>query len=154
MMEVMQCGLNWNMIIQKREIFRACFDDFDFDKVALYGGTDIERILGTDRMIRSRRKIEAAIYTNPYLQEQAMHHEPQPQKRKCQEIWRKYRRHFIDIVLRIIALNNVTFDYLCFLLNCIGPWDINTIGIFAPNRFQPFPQISYLVTIFFSYHMG
>ena len=62
MMEVMQCGLNWNMMIQKREIFRACFDDFDFDKVAVYGETAIERILGTDGMIRSRRKIEAVIH--------------------------------------------------------------------------------------------
>ena len=62
MMEVMQCGLNWNMMIQKREIFRACFDDFDFDKVAVYGEADIERILGTDGMIRSRRKIEAVIH--------------------------------------------------------------------------------------------
>ncbi len=62
MMEVMQCGLNWNMMIQKREIFRACFDDFDFDKVAVYGETDIERIMGTDGMIRSRRKIEAVIH--------------------------------------------------------------------------------------------
>ncbi|MBR4220045.1 MAG: DNA-3-methyladenine glycosylase I, partial [Victivallales bacterium] len=25
MMEVMQCGLNWNMMMQKREIFRNCF---------------------------------------------------------------------------------------------------------------------------------
>ena len=24
MMEVMQCGLNWNMMMQKREIFRKC----------------------------------------------------------------------------------------------------------------------------------
>ena len=56
MMEVMQCGLNWNMMIQKREIFRNCFNDFDFDKVAAYGETDIERIMGTDGMIRSRRK--------------------------------------------------------------------------------------------------
>ena len=62
MMEVMQCGLNWNMMIQKREIFRGCFDDFDFDKVAVYGETDIEHILGTDGMIRSRRKIEAVIH--------------------------------------------------------------------------------------------
>ena len=62
MMEVMQCGLNWNMMIQKREIFRACFDDFDFDKVAVYGETDIERIMGTDRMIRFRRKVEAVIH--------------------------------------------------------------------------------------------
>ena len=36
MMEVMQRGLNWNMMIQKREIFRACFDNFDFDKVAVF----------------------------------------------------------------------------------------------------------------------
>ena len=62
MMEVMQCGLNWNMMIQKREIFRACFDNFDFDMVSAYSETDIERIMGTESMIRSRRKIEAVIH--------------------------------------------------------------------------------------------
>ena len=64
MMEVMQCGLNWNMMIQKREIFRTCFDNFDFDKVAEYGEDDIQRILNTDGMIRSRRKIEAVMERN------------------------------------------------------------------------------------------
>ena len=62
MMEVMQCGLNWNMMIQKREIFRSCFDDFDFDKVAAYDETDIEHIMGTDGMIRSRRKIKTVFH--------------------------------------------------------------------------------------------
>ncbi len=62
MMEVMQCGLNWNMMIQKREIFRACFDDFDYEKVAAYSEADILRILKTEGMIRSRRKIEAVIH--------------------------------------------------------------------------------------------
>lgn len=62
MMEVVQCGLNWNMMIQKREVFRACFDDFDFEKVAAYDEGDIERILGTEGMIRSRRKVEAVIH--------------------------------------------------------------------------------------------
>ena len=61
MMEVMQCGLNWNMMINKREIFRNCFDGFDYDKVAEYGEEDIKRILSTEGMIRSRRKIEAVI---------------------------------------------------------------------------------------------
>ncbi len=61
MMEVMQCGLNWNMMMQKRGIFRLCFDGFDYDKVAAYGETDIQRILNTDGMIRSRRKVEAVI---------------------------------------------------------------------------------------------
>ncbi len=62
MMEVMQCGLNWNMMLQKREIFRLCFDGFDFDKIAAYEETDIERIFNTEGMIRSRRKIEAIIH--------------------------------------------------------------------------------------------
>ena len=61
MMEVMQCGLNWNMMINKRDIFRECFNNFEYDKIADYDETDIERILNTDGMIRSRRKIEAVI---------------------------------------------------------------------------------------------
>ena len=40
MMEVMQCGLNWNMMINKREIFRSCFDNFEYDKIAEYGKDD------------------------------------------------------------------------------------------------------------------
>ncbi len=61
MMEVMQCGLNWNMMIQKREIFRRCFDDFDYDRIAEYGEEEIARILNEEGMIRSRRKVEAVI---------------------------------------------------------------------------------------------
>ena len=61
MMEVMQCGLNWNMMIQKREIFRACFNNFEYDLIAGYEEEDIGRIMGVKGMIRSRRKIEAII---------------------------------------------------------------------------------------------
>lgn len=61
MMEVMQCGLNWDLMINKRDIFRKCFDNFDYNKIAKYDEKDIERILNTEGMIRSRRKIEAVI---------------------------------------------------------------------------------------------
>ena len=61
LMEVMQCGLNWTMMLKKREIFRSCFDNFDYEKIALYKEADIERILGTEGMIRSRGKINAVI---------------------------------------------------------------------------------------------
>ena len=61
MMEVKKCGLNWNMIINKREIFRACFDNFEFDKIAKYDNKDIKRILSFEGMIKSERKIEAVI---------------------------------------------------------------------------------------------
>lgn len=60
-LEVMQCGLNWNMMINKREIFRACFDGFDFDKIASYDKADVARIMQTKGMIKSPRKIEAII---------------------------------------------------------------------------------------------
>ena len=61
MMEVMQCGLNWNMMLQKHEVFRECFAGFDYDQIAHFEERDIERILNTEGMIRSRRKIEAII---------------------------------------------------------------------------------------------
>jgi len=62
MLEVMQCGLNWNMMLQKREIFHHCFDHFDFDRIAAYTEEDIARIMAVPGMIRSRRKIEAVIH--------------------------------------------------------------------------------------------
>ena len=61
MMEAMQCGLSWNLIIKKREIFRSCFDGFDYDKIAGYAETAVNRIMNTEGMIRSPRKIEAII---------------------------------------------------------------------------------------------
>lgn len=60
-MEVMQCGLSWGLMIKKREIFRHCFDNFEFEKVATYDEADTKRIMNTEGMIRSERKIEAII---------------------------------------------------------------------------------------------
>lgn len=62
MMEVMQCGLSWDLMMKKREIFRACFDGFDFVTISAYGEKDVRRILAAPGMIRSRRKIEAVIH--------------------------------------------------------------------------------------------
>ena len=62
MYEVLQCGLSWDTIIQKRAAIRAAFERFDFEKIARYGERDIARILAAPGMIRSRRKIEAIIH--------------------------------------------------------------------------------------------
>lgn len=61
MLEAMSCGLSWNLILKKRDILRACFDDFDFYKVATYDGNHVKSIMEYPGMIRSRRKIEAMI---------------------------------------------------------------------------------------------
>jgi len=61
MLEVMQCGLNWDLVIKKRQVFSQCFDACDYDRIATYGHSDIERILNTPGMIKSMRKIQAII---------------------------------------------------------------------------------------------
>lgn len=60
-LEVMQCGLSFGLVLRKRRILRSCFDDFDFDRVASYGEADVARIMATEGMIRSERKIRAVI---------------------------------------------------------------------------------------------
>lgn len=60
-LEVMQCGLNWTMILKKREILKKCFDDFDFNKIALYNDNNIKKIMKSEGMIKSERKIKAII---------------------------------------------------------------------------------------------
>ena len=60
-LECLQCGLSWDLMLKKREIFRRCFDNFDYEKIAAYGDADVERILNTEGMIRSPRKVQAVI---------------------------------------------------------------------------------------------
>lgn len=61
LMEAMSCGLSWVLMLKKQRIFEACFADFDYDKVAAFNDADVERILNTEGMIRSKSKIEAMI---------------------------------------------------------------------------------------------
>ena len=60
-LECLQCGLSWDLMLKKRETFRQCFDNFEFDRIAAYGDADVERILNTPGMIRSPRKVAAII---------------------------------------------------------------------------------------------
>ena len=60
-LEVMQCGLSWDTVLRRREVLRACFDGFDFEKVAAYTEADVQRIMNTPGMIHARRKIEAIV---------------------------------------------------------------------------------------------
>lgn len=60
-LEVMQCGLNWTMMLKKRNVFKACFDDFDYKAIARFNEEKIEQILQTEGMIKSRRKVNAII---------------------------------------------------------------------------------------------
>ena len=60
-LEGFQAGLSWITILRKRENFRAAFARFDFEVVAGFDETDVERLLGDAGIIRHRGKIEATI---------------------------------------------------------------------------------------------
>ena len=47
--------------MKKREIFRACFDNFEYDRIAAYDESDVRRILNTEGMLKSERKVRAII---------------------------------------------------------------------------------------------
>lgn len=61
MMEVMQCGLSWILMLKKRATFRKCFDNFDYEKIACYDEDKVQEIMTEPDMIKSIRKINAVI---------------------------------------------------------------------------------------------
>lgn len=60
-LEGFQSGLSWRTILAKRENFRAAFDGFDFNRIAAFTETDVERLLQDDGIVRHRGKIAAVI---------------------------------------------------------------------------------------------
>ncbi|MDQ1728996.1 MAG: DNA-3-methyladenine glycosylase [Pyrinomonadaceae bacterium] len=60
-LEGAQAGLSWEIILNKREGYRAAFGGFDAAKVAKYGERERKRLLADERIVRNRLKIGAAI---------------------------------------------------------------------------------------------
>lgn len=72
MLEGFQAGLSWQVILRKREAFRAAFAGFDPVAVADFGAEDVERLMGNAGIVRARAKIEATIRgAQIYLEMQA-----------------------------------------------------------------------------------
>ncbi|WGQ10769.1 DNA-3-methyladenine glycosylase I [Pedobacter gandavensis] len=60
-MEINQAGLSWETILKKEESFRKAYHGFNIKKVATYGESDRERLLGDPGIIRNKLKVNAAI---------------------------------------------------------------------------------------------
>jgi DNA-3-methyladenine glycosylase I len=60
-LEGMQAGLSWSLILRKREAFRAAFDGFDAEAVARYGEEKVSALLQDAGIVRNRMKILAAV---------------------------------------------------------------------------------------------
>jgi DNA-3-methyladenine glycosylase I len=60
-LEAAQAGLNWTMVLNKREGYRRAFSQFDPEKVARYTKARIDKLVADPGIIRNRLKIESAV---------------------------------------------------------------------------------------------
>ncbi len=68
-LEGFQSGLSWRTILNKREGFRQAFAGFDFQRVARFTESDVNRLLQDPGIVRHRGKIEAVIHNAARAQE-------------------------------------------------------------------------------------
>lgn len=60
-LDAMQAGLSWQIVLRKRNSFARALDGFDPRRVAKYGERDLARLIATEGIIRNRQKLAAAI---------------------------------------------------------------------------------------------
>ena len=60
-LEGAQAGLSWSTILNKRQTYRAAFDNFDAAKIARYGDRKVAALLADPGIVRNRLKVAAAI---------------------------------------------------------------------------------------------
>ena len=61
LLEGAQAGLSWITVLNKRENYRQAMDDFNAEKIALYGEVKKQQLLSNSGIIRNRLKIDSAI---------------------------------------------------------------------------------------------
>ncbi|MES2026952.1 MAG: DNA-3-methyladenine glycosylase I [Pseudomonadota bacterium] len=60
-LEGAQAGLSWSTILNKRETYRAAFDQWDAGKIARYDAKKVASLLADPGIVRNKLKVAAAI---------------------------------------------------------------------------------------------
>lgn len=60
-LEGVQAGLSWSLILKKRAGYLQAFDSFDAHKIAQYDDRKVQELLANPEIVRNRLKIQAAI---------------------------------------------------------------------------------------------
>ena len=60
-LEGVQAGLSWSLILKKRAGYFQAFDGFDAHKIARYDDRNVQELLANPEIVRNRLKIQAAI---------------------------------------------------------------------------------------------
>ncbi len=61
-LEINQAGLSWTTILNKQDNFRKAFENFQIERISVYGQADFERLMNDAGIIRNRLKIAAVIH--------------------------------------------------------------------------------------------
>ncbi|RMG01413.1 MAG: DNA-3-methyladenine glycosylase I [Acidobacteria bacterium] len=61
LLETMQAGISWAIVLSKREAIRKAFDDFNPYEIASYDDRRIEMLLANPQIIRNSLKIRSAV---------------------------------------------------------------------------------------------
>jgi DNA-3-methyladenine glycosylase I len=69
----LQAGLSWSIILKKREYLRSAFDNFDPLVIASYGAAKIDQLLTDKGVIRNHKRIDC--------------HEHRSEKKRFQVRW-------------------------------------------------------------------
>jgi DNA-3-methyladenine glycosylase I len=56
-----QAGLSWSTILNKRDAYRAAFDNFEPEKIARYTQKKVDKLMSNIAIVRNKRKIASAI---------------------------------------------------------------------------------------------
>jgi DNA-3-methyladenine glycosylase I len=56
-----QAGLSWEIVLRKREAYRAAFDNFDPARIAKYDARKIRALLQNAGLVRNKLKMRAAV---------------------------------------------------------------------------------------------
>jgi DNA-3-methyladenine glycosylase I len=60
-LEGVQAGLSWSLILKKRDGYLQAFDGFDAHKIAQYDDRKVQELLANPEIVRNRLKIQAPI---------------------------------------------------------------------------------------------
>jgi DNA-3-methyladenine glycosylase I len=73
-LEGVQAGLSWSLILNKRAGYRRAFDDFDAHKIAGYDDRKIQELLANPEIVRNRLKVQATMQNARAFLEVQSHH--------------------------------------------------------------------------------
>jgi DNA-3-methyladenine glycosylase I len=60
-LEGAQAGLNWELVLKKRDGYRKAFADYDLRKIARFTDARVEKLTRDARIVRNRQKIQSVI---------------------------------------------------------------------------------------------